>query len=108
MVSSDPAGLTDLPSFLSSLAHLLPDDADAGEIKKSHKSVRRRQREAANNQKQEEASKRQWEAHRTSVSSHSSGDEVQLHYFLVIHSKILTVLCHFNVSSPSYRGRSQL
>ncbi|XP_053198176.1 potassium voltage-gated channel subfamily H member 2 [Scomber japonicus] len=51
------------------------DDADAGEIKKSHKSVRRRQREAANNQKQEEASKRQWEAHRTSVSSHSSGDE---------------------------------
>ncbi|XP_022609739.1 potassium voltage-gated channel subfamily H member 2 [Seriola dumerili] len=51
------------------------DDADAGEIKKSHKSVRRRQREAANNQKQEEASKRQWEAHRSSVSSHSSGDE---------------------------------
>uniref|UniRef100_A0A3B4TBM4 Voltage-gated inwardly rectifying potassium channel KCNH2 n=1 Tax=Seriola dumerili TaxID=41447 RepID=A0A3B4TBM4_SERDU len=50
-------------------------DADAGEIKKSHKSVRRRQREAANNQKQEEASKRQWEAHRSSVSSHSSGDE---------------------------------
>ncbi|KAM9337545.1 voltage-gated inwardly rectifying potassium channel KCNH2 [Symphorus nematophorus] len=51
------------------------DDADAGEIKKSHKSVRRRQREAANNQKQEEASKRQWETHRNSVSSHSSGDE---------------------------------
>ncbi|XP_049421428.1 potassium voltage-gated channel subfamily H member 2 [Epinephelus fuscoguttatus] len=51
------------------------DDADAGEIKKSHKSVRRRQREAANNQKQEEASKRQWQAHRSSVSSHSSGDE---------------------------------
>ncbi|KAM7370194.1 hypothetical protein PAMP_011465 [Pampus punctatissimus] len=51
------------------------DDADAGEIKKSHKSVRRRQREAANNQKQEEASKRHWEAHRSSVSSHSSGDE---------------------------------
>ncbi|XP_070842045.1 voltage-gated inwardly rectifying potassium channel KCNH2 isoform X1 [Chaetodon trifascialis] len=51
------------------------DDADAGEIKKSHKSVRRRQREAANNQKQEEAPKRQWEAHRSSVSSHSSGDE---------------------------------
>ncbi|KAE8280122.1 Potassium voltage-gated channel subfamily H member 2 [Larimichthys crocea] len=51
------------------------DDADAGEIKKSHKSVRRRHREAANNQKQEEAPKRQWEAHRSSVSSHSSGDE---------------------------------
>ncbi|XP_039982707.1 potassium voltage-gated channel subfamily H member 2 isoform X3 [Xiphias gladius] len=51
------------------------DDADAGEIKKSHKSVRRRKREAANNRKQEEASKRQWEAHRSSVSSHSSGDE---------------------------------
>ncbi|XP_029385535.1 potassium voltage-gated channel subfamily H member 2 [Echeneis naucrates] len=51
------------------------DDADAGEIKKSHKSVRRRQREAANNQKQGEASKRKWEAHRSSVSSHSSGDE---------------------------------
>ncbi|XP_041670270.1 potassium voltage-gated channel subfamily H member 2 [Cheilinus undulatus] len=51
------------------------DDADAGEIKKSHKSVRRRHREAANNQKQEEAPKRQWETHRSSVSSHSSGDE---------------------------------
>uniref|UniRef100_A0A665VKX8 Voltage-gated inwardly rectifying potassium channel KCNH2 n=1 Tax=Echeneis naucrates TaxID=173247 RepID=A0A665VKX8_ECHNA len=33
------------------------------------------QREAANNQKQGEASKRKWEAHRSSVSSHSSGDE---------------------------------
>lgn len=55
------------------------DDADAGEIKKSHKSVRRRQREAAVNQKQEEAAaKRQWQAHRSSVSSHSSGDEVRL------------------------------
>ncbi|XP_047185860.1 potassium voltage-gated channel subfamily H member 2 isoform X2 [Scophthalmus maximus] len=43
------------------------DDANAGEIKKSHKSVRRRHREEANNQKQE--------AHRSSVSSHSSGDE---------------------------------
>nr|XP_012779495.1 potassium voltage-gated channel subfamily H member 2 isoform X1 [Maylandia zebra] len=51
------------------------DDADAGEIKKSHKSVRRRQRETAHNQKQEEASKRPWGAHRSSVSSHSSGDE---------------------------------
>ncbi|XP_074477387.1 voltage-gated inwardly rectifying potassium channel KCNH2 isoform X2 [Sebastes fasciatus] len=51
------------------------DDADAGEMKKSHKSVRRRHREAANNQKQEEAPKRQWQAHRDSVSSHSSGDE---------------------------------
>lgn len=60
----------------SFLGHLCPDDADAGEIKKSHKSVRRRQKEAAVNQKQEEAPKRQWEAHRSSVSSHSSGDEV--------------------------------
>ncbi|XP_026218750.1 potassium voltage-gated channel subfamily H member 2 isoform X2 [Anabas testudineus] len=51
------------------------DDADAGEIKKSRKSMRRRQRETANNQKQEEAPKRQWETHRSSVSSHSSGDE---------------------------------
>ncbi|KAF3703314.1 Potassium voltage-gated channel subfamily H member 2 [Channa argus] len=51
------------------------DDADAGEIKKSRKSMRRRQRETANNQKQDEASKRQWETHRSSVSSHSSGDE---------------------------------
>nr|XP_046226841.1 potassium voltage-gated channel subfamily H member 2 isoform X2 [Scatophagus argus] len=51
------------------------DDADAGEIKKSHKSVRRRQREAANNQKHEGAPKRKWEVHRSSVSSHSSGDE---------------------------------
>ncbi|KAM8731444.1 voltage-gated inwardly rectifying potassium channel KCNH2 isoform 2-T2 [Acanthopagrus schlegelii] len=51
------------------------DDADAGEVKKSHKSVRRRQREVGNNQKQDEVPKRQWEAHRSSVSSHSSGDE---------------------------------
>ncbi|XP_044032324.1 potassium voltage-gated channel subfamily H member 2 isoform X1 [Siniperca chuatsi] len=51
------------------------DDADAGEIKKSHKSVRQRQREVANNQKQEEAPKCQWETHRSSVSSHASGDE---------------------------------
>ncbi|XP_077410355.1 voltage-gated inwardly rectifying potassium channel KCNH2 isoform X1 [Vanacampus margaritifer] len=49
------------------------DDADVGEIKKSHKSVsRRREREAAHNQKRQEAAKRQY--HR-SVSSHSSGDE---------------------------------
>ncbi|XP_029313295.1 potassium voltage-gated channel subfamily H member 2 [Cottoperca gobio] len=51
------------------------DDADAGESKKSHKSVRRRQRDTANNQKQEQAPKRQWLAHRNSVSSNSSGDE---------------------------------
>ncbi|XP_034415871.1 potassium voltage-gated channel subfamily H member 2 [Cyclopterus lumpus] len=50
------------------------DDADAGEVKNSNKSVRRRQR-ATNNQKQEEAPKQQWQAHRSSVSSHSSGDE---------------------------------
>ncbi|KAI9527315.1 Potassium voltage-gated channel sub H member 2 [Dissostichus eleginoides] len=51
------------------------DDADAGESKKSHKSVRRRQRDSTKSQKQEEAPKRQWQAHRSSVSSHSSGDE---------------------------------
>ncbi|XP_031732633.1 potassium voltage-gated channel subfamily H member 2 [Anarrhichthys ocellatus] len=51
------------------------DEADAGEIKKSHKSVRRRQRETPNNQSQEGAPKRQWQAHRSSVSLHSSGDE---------------------------------
>ncbi|XP_026148436.1 potassium voltage-gated channel subfamily H member 2 [Mastacembelus armatus] len=51
------------------------DDADAGEIKKSRKSMRRRQREAAHNQKQGETPKAQWDAHRSSVSSHSSGDE---------------------------------
>uniref|UniRef100_A0AAQ5YIS8 Voltage-gated inwardly rectifying potassium channel KCNH2 n=1 Tax=Amphiprion ocellaris TaxID=80972 RepID=A0AAQ5YIS8_AMPOC len=55
------------------------NDADAGEIKKSHKTVRRRQREAASNQKQDEAPKRQWGAHRSSMSSHSSGDEVRLY-----------------------------
>ncbi|XP_072234154.1 voltage-gated inwardly rectifying potassium channel KCNH2 [Leuresthes tenuis] len=50
------------------------DDADAGENKKSQKSLRRRQRE--NNQKQKkEASQSQWGTHRSSVSSHSSGDE---------------------------------
>lgn len=65
-----------LDEISSFLAPLCPDDADAGEIKKSHKSVRRRQREGASNQKQEEATKRQWESHRSSVSSHSSGDEV--------------------------------
>ncbi|KAF7654935.1 hypothetical protein LDENG_00062970 [Lucifuga dentata] len=51
------------------------DDADAGQIKKSHKPMRRRQREAASNQTREEEPKRKWEAHRNSVSSHSSGDE---------------------------------
>nr|XP_020475083.1 potassium voltage-gated channel subfamily H member 2-like isoform X2 [Monopterus albus] len=51
------------------------DDADAGVIKKSHKAVRQRKREAAHSQTQEEAPKRQWEVHRSSVSSHSSGDE---------------------------------
>uniref|UniRef100_A0A3B3B570 Potassium voltage-gated channel subfamily H member 2 n=1 Tax=Oryzias melastigma TaxID=30732 RepID=A0A3B3B570_ORYME len=51
------------------------DDADAGEIKKSHKS-RRRQRDTANNQKdREEVPKKQWAGLRSSVSTHSSGDE---------------------------------
>ncbi|XP_056869093.1 potassium voltage-gated channel subfamily H member 2 isoform X3 [Takifugu flavidus] len=51
------------------------DDADAGEIKKSHKSMRRRQHEAAKNQKKEELSKQRWQVHQSSVSSHSSGEE---------------------------------
>ncbi|XP_062235841.1 potassium voltage-gated channel subfamily H member 2 [Platichthys flesus] len=51
------------------------DEADAGEIKKSHKSVRRRHREAASNHTQGEAPQRTWESHRSSVSSPSSGDE---------------------------------
>ncbi|XP_078147523.1 voltage-gated inwardly rectifying potassium channel KCNH2 [Centroberyx gerrardi] len=51
------------------------DDADAGEIKKSHKPLRRRRKEAANNQKQGEGLKPDWEGRRNSVSSHSSGDE---------------------------------
>ncbi|XP_056155794.1 potassium voltage-gated channel subfamily H member 2 [Lampris incognitus] len=51
------------------------DSADAGEIKKSQKPVRRRRREAVSNQKQEEKLKPEWEGHRSSISSHSSGDE---------------------------------
>ncbi|KAL6098124.1 kcnh2 [Pungitius sinensis] len=47
------------------------DDADAGEIKKS---VRSRQ-EAPGNQNLEGAPKRQWQAHQSSLSSHSSGNE---------------------------------
>uniref|UniRef100_A0A3Q3M053 Voltage-gated inwardly rectifying potassium channel KCNH2 n=1 Tax=Labrus bergylta TaxID=56723 RepID=A0A3Q3M053_9LABR len=43
-------------------------------------SIPRVQREAGNNQKQEEAPKRRWEPHRSSVSSHSSGDEVKLRF----------------------------
>ncbi|XP_068604054.1 potassium voltage-gated channel subfamily H member 2 [Brachionichthys hirsutus] len=50
------------------------DDADAGEIKKSQKAVRRRQRQAANNPKQE-APKSPWDVRQHSASSHSSGDE---------------------------------
>ncbi|CAG5895703.1 unnamed protein product [Menidia menidia] len=50
------------------------DDEDAGEIKKSHKSLRRKQRES-NHKGKEDTPKRQWGAHRSSVSSHSSGDE---------------------------------
>ncbi|KAM9712577.1 voltage-gated inwardly rectifying potassium channel KCNH2 isoform 2-T2 [Menidia menidia] len=50
------------------------DDEDAGEIKKSHKSLRRKQRES-NHKGKEDTPKRQWGAHRSSVSSHYSGDE---------------------------------
>lgn len=64
---------------------LCADDADAGEYKKSHKSSRQRQRDAVSSQREkEEAAKRQWEGHRSSVSSHSSGDEVSLHSVFVV------------------------
>ncbi|KAI1889003.1 hypothetical protein AGOR_G00174580 [Albula goreensis] len=51
------------------------DDADAGEIKKSQKPVRRTRKHAASNQG--EGRKAEWEGPRSSVSSpsHSSGDE---------------------------------
>ncbi|XP_033841871.1 potassium voltage-gated channel subfamily H member 2 [Periophthalmus magnuspinnatus] len=52
------------------------DDADAGEIKKSHKAIRRRQRDTSHTQRTEEIPQaREWTAPRSSVSSHSSGDE---------------------------------
>lgn len=68
------------------------DDADAGEIKKSHKSMRRRQHEAAKNQKQEDLSKHHWQKHRHSVSSHSSGEEVLLLWCII-------TVCHY-VDNP--------
>lgn len=54
------------------------DDADAGEIKKSHKSFRRRQNDANKNEKEAGLSKQRWLDQRRSVSSHSSGEEVLL------------------------------
>ncbi|KAM8823154.1 voltage-gated inwardly rectifying potassium channel KCNH2 isoform 2-T2 [Spinachia spinachia] len=48
------------------------DETDAGEIQKS---VRRRQREAPDNQNLEGAPKQQWQAYRSLLFSHSSGDE---------------------------------
>ncbi|KAJ0059785.1 hypothetical protein NL108_012015 [Boleophthalmus pectinirostris] len=52
------------------------DDADAGEIKKTHKAIRRRQRDTSLSQRTEEVPQaREWTAPRSSVSSHSSGDE---------------------------------
>ncbi|KAM6977690.1 voltage-gated inwardly rectifying potassium channel KCNH2 [Aplochiton taeniatus] len=50
------------------------DDADAGEIKRSQKPVRRRRKEAASNQ-QAAGLKPNWEGPHSSASSHSSGDE---------------------------------
>lgn len=49
-----------------------PDDADAGEIKKDQKPVRRGRKQAAYNQNE---LKPGWEEPRNSISSHSSGDE---------------------------------
>ncbi|XP_059901765.1 potassium voltage-gated channel subfamily H member 2 [Gadus macrocephalus] len=51
------------------------DHADAGEIKKSQKAVRRRRRSAAGCQKAEEGLKPSWDGHRSSLSSPTSGDE---------------------------------
>ncbi|XP_072307312.1 voltage-gated inwardly rectifying potassium channel KCNH2 [Eucyclogobius newberryi] len=52
------------------------DEEDAGEIKKSNKAIRRRQRDTSNCQTTEEVPQaREWRAPRSSMSSHSSGDE---------------------------------
>ncbi|KAI2648741.1 Potassium voltage-gated channel subfamily H member 2 [Labeo rohita] len=48
------------------------DDADAGEIKKNQKPVRRGRKQAASNKNE---LKPGWEGPRNSISSHSSGDE---------------------------------
>ncbi|XP_067233366.1 potassium voltage-gated channel subfamily H member 2 [Chanodichthys erythropterus] len=48
------------------------DDADAGEIKKNQKPIRRGRKQAASNKNE---LKPGWEEPRNSVSSHSSGDE---------------------------------
>ncbi|XP_016424664.1 potassium voltage-gated channel subfamily H member 2-like [Sinocyclocheilus rhinocerous] len=48
------------------------DDADAGEIKKNQKPIRRGRKQAASNQNE---LKPGWEEPRNSISSHSSGDE---------------------------------
>uniref|UniRef100_A0A3B4CWQ7 Voltage-gated inwardly rectifying potassium channel KCNH2 n=1 Tax=Pygocentrus nattereri TaxID=42514 RepID=A0A3B4CWQ7_PYGNA len=49
------------------------DDADAGEIKKNQKPLRRNRKQAMSNQN--EGLKSDWEGPRSSISSHSSGDE---------------------------------
>ncbi|XP_036445255.1 potassium voltage-gated channel subfamily H member 2 [Colossoma macropomum] len=49
------------------------DDADAGEIKKNQKPLRRNRKQATSNQN--EGLKPDWEGPRSSISSHSSGDE---------------------------------
>ncbi|XP_007256983.3 potassium voltage-gated channel subfamily H member 2 [Astyanax mexicanus] len=49
------------------------DDADAGEIKKNQKPIRRNRKQATGNQN--EGLKPDWEGPRSSISSHSSGDE---------------------------------
>lgn len=54
------------PVFIS------PDDADAGEIKKNQKPIRRGRKQAASNKNE---LKPGWEEPRNSISSHSSGDE---------------------------------
>lgn len=49
------------------------DDADAGEIKRAQKPIRRNRKKADSNQG--EGLNPDWDGHRSSVSSHSSGDE---------------------------------
>lgn len=75
--------------------------------------MRRRHRETANNQKEkEETSKRQWGAHRSSVSSHSSGDEVGVMVRVATLSHFMFCMADQEVYSLSWmyfnRGKSQL
>lgn len=48
------------------------DDADAGEVKKNPKPIRRNRKQAASNKNE---LKPGWKEHHNSISSHSSGEE---------------------------------